>query len=115
MIGAIAVKSGREVSAATMTKLASAAVSAVAGYHLGSKIMTWVLIALLPGGGVPAAVAVNVVLNGLFTLKLGVATAKQLSRPGFNAIDIMSIVHQVLSLPSGEEIRFLKAILTGSF
>ena len=54
----------------------------------------------LPGGGIPAAAA----LNGLVTAKLGVATTKQLSRDSASWTSCL-IVHQVLGLPSGEEIK----------
>lgn len=73
------------------------------------------MILTFPVAGVPAAVAVNTMLNGLFTLRLGIATASKFSRPDFNTLDILdvaaSIASALVKLPSTEEIKLVKAIL----
>jgi hypothetical protein len=118
MIGAIAEKSDREISPETVAKLVAAAVSAVSGYVLGSKILTWLaapLIMAFPVAGVPAAVAVNAALNGLFTLRLGLACVSNFSRPDFNALDLANFIVSLAGLmakwPSSEEIAFVQKML----
>ncbi|MGH8603050.1 MAG: hypothetical protein ACREXR_09860 [Gammaproteobacteria bacterium] len=118
MIGSIADKSGQHISPASVAKVVAAAVSAVSAYMLGSKILTWAaapLILAFPFAGVPAAVAVNAMLNGLFTLKLGITTAKQFSRPDFNSLDILNVAETIagalVKLPSTEEIKLVKKML----
>lgn len=119
MIGSIADKSGQHVSPTSVAKVAAASVSAVSAYMLGSKILTWAatpLILAFPVAGVPAAVAVNAMLNGLFTLRLGIAAASKFSRPDFNALDILEVAASIASvlvklLPSTKEIQLVKEML----
>jgi hypothetical protein len=118
MILGIAKISGHELNAASAAKIATAAIGAVSGYMLGSKILTWAaapLILTFPVAGVPAAILVNATLNGLFTLKLGCAAAKQLSRPEFNALDIMDLATSIASLltpvPSSRELQLVREML----
>lgn len=73
------------------------------------------LVAAAPVAGVPAVVALNVLLNGLFTLKLGVTTAKQLSRPGITTLDIALIVKELVQLPSLDEIKLVKDMIKAAF
>src|SRR6478752_6106979 len=118
MITAIAIKSEREISPSTVTKVVAASISAVSAYRLGSKILTWAalpLVAAAPVAGVPAVVALNVLLNGLFTLKLGVTIAKQLSRPGITTLDIALIVKELVQLPSLDEIKLVKDMIKAAF
>lgn len=119
MVLSIAKTSGHELNAAAGAKIVTAAVGAVAGYVLGSKILTWAaapLIIAFPVAGVPAAVALNAGLNGLFTLKLGIATARQFSRSDFNAMDVMelaaSIAAQLTPLPSWDEIQTVREMFS---
>src|SRR5215212_4952285 len=63
MVGAIAKGSAQEVSGAVVGKVVAAALGGVAGYSLGSKVLSWTLIAALPGAGVPTAMVANAALN----------------------------------------------------
>ncbi|WP_141746898.1 hypothetical protein [Streptomyces agglomeratus] len=118
MIGAIAKKAGHDLSLTVTAKLAAAGVSAVSGYVLGSKLLTWAaapLILAFPVAGVPAAVAVNATLNGLFTLRLGVACANKFSRPNFHAMDAMEFALDIsgflIKMPKKEELVLVKDLL----
>jgi hypothetical protein len=121
MVGAILAKAGRQVSSATVAKIVAAAVSAVSGYVLGSKILTWLaapLIVAFPVAGVPAVVALNSMLNGIFTLRLGLACARRFDDPSFTAADVLDLAadisSQLVGLPNGDEIQTIKDILAGS-
>jgi len=119
MILSIAKTSGREINAASAGKIAGAAIGAVSGYVLGSKILTYaavvILIPYFPVAGIPAVVALNALLNGLFTLKLGIATARQFSRPDFNTTDIIdlaaSIAGQLTPIPSSGELQVVHEMI----
>lgn len=118
MVAAIAKKSGHEMNAAVAGKVVAAGVGALAGYKLGSKILTWAaapLVLTFPVAGVPALVATNASLNGLFTLKLGVATCNQFSRPGFGAMDVANLARAVavelVPMPTLEELRLVKEMI----
>ncbi len=54
-------------------------------------------------------------LNGLFTLKLGIATARQFSRPDFDSLDILDVAATIagalVKLPSAEEVKLVKEML----
>jgi hypothetical protein len=118
MVVAIARKSGHEMNTAAAGKIVIAALGALGGYKLGSKILTWAaapLVLAFPIAGVPALMATNAALNGLFTLKLGVATCKQFSRPNFSGFDIANLARSIavdlVPMPTMDEIRLLKELL----
>lgn len=118
MIIAIANESGHKMDRALAAKLVGSALGAVAGYKIGSKILTWAfapLVVAFPVAGVPAVVALNAGLNALFTLRLGAACAKEFSRPDFTSDDVMLLAHRVgsflLGLPHKEEIALVRAFL----
>jgi uncharacterized protein (DUF697 family) len=118
MVIAIAKKSGHEINTAAAGKIVAAAVGALGGYKLGSKLLTWAATPLLltfPVAGVPAVVAANATLNALFTLKLGVATCKQFSRPGFGAKDTaelaVGIAGQLVPMPTRKEMGLVKELI----
>jgi hypothetical protein len=122
MVIAIAAKSGHDLNAAAAAKVVAATLSAVSGYALGSKILTWAatpLVLTFPVAGIPSVVAVNAALNGLFTLKLGVATINQFSRPNFNVMDgaqlAVAIVGQLHPIPSMDEVRLVKKMIASAF
>ncbi|SDH01787.1 protein of unknown function [Sinosporangium album] len=101
MVVSIANASGNPMSKATVGKVVSAAVSAVSGYYVGSKILTFLAAPLLiafPVAGVPAVLAVNVMLNGLFTYRLGKTCAADFSRPDFTAEDLGRLVGRIARL-----------------
>lgn len=118
MVGAIAVKSGHSIDPALVAKLVGGAFTAVAGYALGSKILTWVatpLILAFPLAGVPAAAGVNSMLNGLFTYRLGLAVSSQMSKPDFTSEDFVDLGLKMSSylifLPNADEINEVRQLL----
>lgn len=117
MVEEIARRSGHRVNPAGILKVVTAAAGAASGYALGSKILTWSLVALVPFAGVPTAMAANATLNGIFTLKLGLSCAKQFDRPDFDTLDILNLAATVAGaltpVPSAEEVALLKKLLTG--
>ncbi len=119
MLTALAVRSGYSFSADVIAKLVVAAVSAVASYKIGCKILTLAatpLILACPVAGVPAALALNVGLNGLFTLRLGLACTSLFSRPGCTPQDALDFVKTIkghmVRLPSMDELRLVRELLT---
>ncbi len=93
--------------------------SAVASYKIGCKILTLAatpLILACPVAGVPAALALNVGLNGLFTLRLGLACTSLFSRPGCTPQDALDFVKTIkghmVRLPSMDELRLVRELLT---
>ena len=122
MVVAIARKSGHEMDAAAAGKVVAAGVGALAGYKLGSKILTWTaapLVVTFPIAGVPAVVVANATLNGLFTLKLGVATCNQFSRPGFRTMDVLNLARaiamELVPMPTMAEIRLVKEMMQAAW
>lgn len=118
MIGAIADKAGLELTPAATAKLVAAGVTAVSGYVIGSKILTWVaapLILAFPVAGIPAAIAVNATLNGLFTLRLGLACATKFSRPDFDTSDVIDLAVSIggflVKVPNAEELALVRELL----
>ena len=63
----------------------------------------------------PALGATIASLNGLFTLKLGVATCNQFSRSGFGAMDVANLARAVavelVPMPTLEELRLVKEMI----
>lgn len=101
MVVAIAEASGHPTSKATVGKVVAAAVSGVSGYYVGSKILTFLaapLIVAFPVAGVPAVMATNVMLNGLFTYRLGMACTAHFSRPDFTIEDLGDIALRIAKL-----------------
>lgn len=121
MVGALAAQSGHTISPHLIGKLVSAAVSGVSAYMLGSKILTWVatpLILAFPVAGIPAAALVNSLLNGLFTYRLGLGVASEMSRATFTDDDFIQLSYRVARklthLPSWEEIEAVRELISGS-
>lgn len=119
MVAAIAKKSGLSLNTPTTAKIVASSISAVSAYVIGSKILTWAaapLVVALPVAGIPAVVALNVALNGLFTLRLGVVCSRHFSRAGFSDGDAarlgISIGTHLLGWPTADEIRLVKELLS---
>ncbi|MEU0991452.1 hypothetical protein [Streptomyces sp. NPDC005953] len=119
MVGAIADKAGLDLTPAAIAKLVAAGVTAVSGYVLGSKILTWAatpLILAFPVAGVPAAIAVNATLNGLFTLRLGLACASKFSRPDFDTSDVLDLALGIggflIKMPTSAELSLVRELLS---
>jgi hypothetical protein len=116
MVTAIARRSGATVSSAVVAKLVTSALSGVAAYTLGSKVLTWAalpLIAVFPVAGIPAVVALNSTLNALFTYRLGRECARRFSKPGFTARDAVDVARHLLGLPTIAELGELRRMLSG--
>jgi hypothetical protein len=116
MVAEIADRSKHQANKAAIAKIVTAAVSAASGYALGSKVLSWARIAVFPCAGVPTAMAANAALNGLFTLKLGMATAKQFDRPDFDLLDVMNVAVIIAGgaltpIPSADELALIKSLL----
>ena len=116
MVTTIAKRQGANISAATASKLVAAAIASVSAYGTASRIMTWALLLilhLLPSVAIPAAVALNVALNALFTHRLGNACSRHFSDPNFSLRDIMKIRQDLRMAPRLSEIGDLTRILAG--
>jgi hypothetical protein len=117
MVTAVAKRCGATVSPATAGKMVTSAVSSVAAYSLGSKILSWAAMPLLvsfPVAGIPAVVAMNSALNALFTYRLGRECIRRFSRPGFTGTDVLDIGRHLIAVPSMTEIGEIKRLLAGS-
>jgi hypothetical protein len=120
MVLQIGEASGRGVTAATAAKVAGAAVAACSAYMLGTKVLTFAampLVAAFPLAGVPMVTGLNVILNGLFTFRLGRACAHNFERPDFSLDELLetsvNITAMMISVPSGGELRAVKELLFG--
>jgi hypothetical protein len=120
MVGALAKKSEHDVDAKLIAKLVAAAAASVAGYQLGSKILTVLavpLILALPVAGIPAVAGLNSALNALFTYRLGVFASERLSRPNFTGHDFVGLSRDVgvmlIGVPTPSEIAAVKALVLG--
>jgi hypothetical protein len=83
---------------------------------MGSKILTWVAMPILiafPVAGIPAAVALNSVLNAFFTYRLGKQCIVRFSDPAFTSRDLIEIGRHLAALPDFAEITDIKRILSG--
>jgi uncharacterized protein (DUF697 family) len=117
MVTAIAKDCNAKISPATAGKMVTAAVSSVAAYTLGSKILTWAAMPVLiafPVAGIPAAVALNSVLNAVFTYRLGKECVSRFSNPAFTSRDLIDIGRHLAALPNFTEISDIKRILSGA-
>jgi uncharacterized protein (DUF697 family) len=116
MVTSIAKRSGAEISPATAGKFVTSALSSVAAYSLGSKILTWAalpVLAAFPVAGIPAAIGMNAALNALFTFRLGKECVKRFSDPRFTSSDVITLGRLLVSIPSTSEIRDLKRLISG--
>jgi hypothetical protein len=107
MVTTIAKRSGAEVSAATVAKLVSAALAGAAAYSLGSKVLTWGVIAVgaaAPFATVPAAIAMNVGLNAYLTRRLGRRCIARFSDPRFSARDVLDLARGLTAGSAGSHI-----------
>lgn len=68
----------------------------------------------LPFAVIPAAVALNVALNALFTYKLGNACIRRFSDPKLSPRDVIAIGGHLVVAPTLSGIGDLKRILTGA-
>jgi hypothetical protein len=109
-------RSGAEISPATAGKFVTSALSSVAAYSLGSKILTWAalpVLAAFPVAGIPAAIGMNAALNALFTYRLGKECVRRFSDPRFTSSDVITLGRLLVSIPNTSEIRDLKRLISG--
>jgi hypothetical protein len=114
MVTTIAGRSRVQLAAATVTKLVAAAVSACAAYSTGSKLLTWGMGLVVPGGllvAAPAAITLNSALNAVFTYRLGRHCVRCFGRPGLDARDVLVIVRALVVVPSLGEIAEVRRML----
>lgn len=114
MVTTLAHSFGAELSPVIVAKYVAAGLSGVAAYTLGSKVLTWAaapLLVAVPFAGVPAAVALNSGLNGLFTLRLGRRTHQSFQSPQFTSADLMGIARHLIGIPLPSEISDLYRML----
>jgi uncharacterized protein (DUF697 family) len=112
----IAEESGHPMDKAAAAKFASAALSGVMSYVVGSKIFTW-LLHLIPGFGTLGSMTINSTLNGLFTYRLGRYLIGQFRRPNFTTDNMMDssikLVSVIIVLPTGHEIKEVIGLIRG--
>lgn len=116
MVTTVAKRCGANLSSATAGKFVTSALSSVAAYSLGSKILTWAAMPVLlsfPVAGIPAAVAMNSVLNGLFTYRLGRECVTRFSDPRFTARDVVDFGRHLIAFPTFAEVAEIKRVLSG--
>jgi len=118
MTTTIAKRCGASVSPATAGKLVTAALSSVAAYSVGSKILSWgvmIVFSVIPAAGIPAAAAMNAGLNALFTCRLGRECIRRFSDPNFTSADVIELGRAMISPPNWSEIRDIRRMLTSKF
>lgn len=115
MTTTVAKRCGASVSPATVAKFVTAALSSVAAYSIGSKMLTWgvmIVFSVIPAAGIPAAAAMNAGLNALFTCRLGGECIRRFSDPNYTSTDVIELGRLMVSPPTWSEIRDIKRILT---
>jgi hypothetical protein len=116
MVTTIARRSHARPSPATVTKLVAAAVSACAAYSTGSKLLTWGVGLVLPGGlllAAPAAVTLNSAINAYFTYRLGTECVRRFAGPGLEARDVLAFGRAVVLAPSLAELAEIRRMIAG--
>jgi hypothetical protein len=116
MITTIARRRGVGISAVAAGKIVASASASVAAYRMGSRLLTLAmapLLLVLPIVGVPAAVALNSILNAWFTYRLGVACDRRFADPGFSARECLLVVKGLAGLPTVSELVELSDMLRG--
>lgn len=109
MIVKIAADCDRQMDRDTAVKIATSILAGAAGYIGGSKIFTVGLQFVLPGLGTLGALALNSLLNFLYTIRLGRFIALQMEKPGFDTEDWANLIPEITSvvfaMPSVMELR----------
>ncbi len=116
MVTTIARRCGARLSPATAAKFVTVALSSVAAYSLGSKILTWAAVAMLiavPGVAIPAAAAMNAALNAAFTYRLGQECVRRFSDTSFTSADVIEFGRRLVMIPSWSELGIIKRLLVG--
>ena len=114
MVTTVAKRCEARLTPATAAKFVTAALSSVAAYSVGSKLLGWAVMGILitvPGIAVPAAMTMNSALNALFTYRLGKECVQRFSRPDFNAADAIEFGRRLVMIPGATEIGEIKRLL----
>ncbi len=108
MIGRIAETSGNRADDAVIQKFVISVVQGAGSYIIGTLVLRGLMIAT--GIGIVGAVAMNALLNFLYTARLGIFIAEQFDKPGFEMTHALSMVESatkiVFSIPTIEELKF---------
>jgi uncharacterized protein (DUF697 family) len=116
MVTTIAKRCGNGLSSAAAGKTVAAALSSVAAFSLGAKVVNWAVMGILiavPGVAVPAAVAMNSGLNIMFTYRLGKECLHRFSEPNVTDADLVDFGRSLVRMPSRAEIADIKRMLVG--
>ncbi len=91
MMAAIADRSGHQENKAFWGKVLASVGMGAAGYWAGSKIFTGILFYVIPGAGSITAAALNALLNGLYTWRLGSSFANLFDKSGVDLRDVGAV------------------------
>jgi uncharacterized protein (DUF697 family) len=109
MMGAIADRSGHEENKEFWGKVIASVGMGAAGYWAGSKVFTGILFYVIPGAGSVTAAALNALLNGLYTWRLGTSFANLFDKTGFDLSDAGAVARYLRSalapIPTYAEVR----------
>ena len=109
MMAAIADRSGHEENKEFWGKVIASVGMGAAGYWAGSKIFTGILFYVIPGAGSITAAALNALLNGLYTWRLGTSFVGLFDKPGFDLSDAGAVAGYLRGalapIPTYAEIR----------
>lgn len=108
MIARIAETSGNHTDAAVIRKFVVSVVQGAGSYIIGSLVLRGLLMAT--GVGIIGAIAMNALLNFLYTARLGIFIAEQFDKPGFEMAHALSMVESatkiIFSIPTIDELKF---------
>lgn len=94
MMVAISRKNGHELNPGVAKKVALSVTTGVAAYWTGSKMFTWVL-AKVPGIGTVTGTGINGILNGSYTLWLGLAFIDLFEKKDVDLTDVTFVTRFV--------------------
>ncbi|HKS44200.1 MAG TPA: hypothetical protein VJT49_03630 [Amycolatopsis sp.] len=116
MVTTIAKRCGTSLSSAASGKTVAAALSSVAVFSLGAKVLNWAMMGILiviPGVAIPAAAAMNAGLNVIFTCRLGRECIERFSDPDFANADLVHFGRRLIAKPSRSELADIRRVLVG--
>jgi hypothetical protein len=114
MITAIAKQSRVPLSSETTEEIVAAALSSIAPYTLGSKVIGWTMTSILSalsGTVIPAATAVNTALDIVFTYRLGKECVRRFAEPGFARSAKIDFGRRLVTPPTVGEIGAMGTLL----
>jgi hypothetical protein len=114
MITAIAKQYQVPLPSDTTEEIVTAALSSVAPYVLGSKAIGWTMtgvLSALSGTVIPAATAVNTVLDIVFTYRLGKECVRRFAEPGFARSTEIDFGRRLVAPPAVAEVGAIGRLL----